>query len=448
MADLRSADMARRLVAAEGFGARQRWWRSRLRKEIRYLIVVTICALVNNVLLIALVKLGFHYFTSIWLAYIPMVLFGYCLHVSVTFETRPTLAALARYGLAMLANYPLWIGSLFVLCDLLKMPILIAAPIGTVITFFGNYVATHWAILRSVVTAFRSASTREKRPVDRDLFGRLLSAYAFQPATAFWRAIELPALIRLGIPAGCGIDIGCGDGKLTAIVLSSIGQRDLVGVDPDPEEASEAERRNIYSVVHAVDAGRIPEPDARFDFAISNSVLEHIPDLDAVLAETARVIRPNGLFVLTVPHEGFRARLRGPLLPGTTREEYEGRLDARLAHLRYPSAAEWAAMLDRHGFTTEEIEFYLDRSQVRRWETISRFTAGALSVLCGGRQHPIALQRRLGLRQIQNVRRLPRIVASSLAAILMWGLGDGPTNLTEATTGCVAIRCRRRPNLA
>jgi hypothetical protein len=40
---------------------------------------------------------------------------------------------------------------------------------------------------------------------------------ATQPATAIFRAIELPALIGHGIQQGLGIDIGCGDGKLTDI---------------------------------------------------------------------------------------------------------------------------------------------------------------------------------------------------------------------------------------
>jgi len=445
---LPSVNTSQRIASVEKarWSSQRRWAPSS--KEVRYLVVVTICAIVNNVLLIALVKAGFHYFVGIWLAYVPMVVFGYWLHVSVTFRTQATLAGFVRYGLAMLANYPLWIASLFVLTDLLRMPIAMAAPIGTVITFFGNYVATHWAILRSLKTAFWSSSDPEKGMVDQNLLVQFLSVYAFQPATAFWRAVELPALINLGIPTGRGIDIGCGDGKLTAVLLDNIGKRELVGVDPDSQEAGEAVRRNIYTAVHAVDAGSVPEADASFDFAISNSVLEHIPDLDSVLAETARLLRPNGVFLMTVPHAGFRTQLRGPLLGGITRDEYERRLDSRLAHLRYPSAAEWKAMLDRHNFTTDAIEFYLDRSQVRRWETISRFTAGALSALCGARHHPLTLQRRFGLRQLQNSRALPSLIASSLATVLICGLRAGPASLTEATTGCVAIRCRRRASFA
>jgi ubiquinone/menaquinone biosynthesis C-methylase UbiE len=328
--------------------------------------------------------------------------------------------------------------------DGLKLPIEAAAPIGTMIAFVGNYLSTHWAILRSVRTAFGKASERNKHTMDQNLLVQFLSEYAFQPATALWRAIELPALVDLGIPMGRGIDLGCGEGKLTAMLLGCIGNRDLVGIDTDPQEVEEARRRQIYAALHVCDAAQIPEPDASFDFAISNSVLEHIPELDPVLAEMARVLRPNGVFLITVPQAHFHAQLRGPLVPGVRRTDYEARLDKRLAHLRYPSSAAWQQMLDRHGFTTEAVEFYLDRSQVRRWEMISRLTAGALSALSGGRVHPIALQRRLGFRQIQNRSVLPRALASMLATVVTCGLGRSSTDLTEENTGCVAIRSRRR----
>src|SRR5882724_7368726 len=196
--------------------------------------------------------------------------------------------------------------------------------------------------------------------MDALLLHEFLSVYTFQPATAFFRAIEVPALITLGIPPGVGIDIGCGDGKLTEILISRIGWRELVGVDPDTRETGEARHRNLYRAVHTTGAEHIPEGDGSFDFAISNSVMEHIPGLDPVVAEVARVLRPDGIFCLTVPHPGFRAQLAGPVMPGVSRADYEARLDRRLAHANYLSEAEWRALLDRHGFTTEIANFYVN----------------------------------------------------------------------------------------
>jgi SAM-dependent methyltransferase len=280
--------------------------------------------------------------------------------------------------------------------------------------------------------------------LERELLVEFVAAYAFQPATALWRAIELATLIELSIVPGLGIDIGCGDGKLTEILARHISLGALVGVDPDPKETEAARSRNFYRAVHTTGADHIPEPDGRFDYAVSNSVLEHIPDLDSVLAEVARVLRPGGLFYLTVPHAGFHAQLSGPIAPWESRDRYLARLDRRLAHLRYPSEAEWRGLLDRHGFTTEIASFYLERRQLQRWETLSRFTAGVLDTMSGGRKHPIEMQRGLGLRQAQNAFSWPRPCADLLARLLDLRMPPAPGPLTEATTGCVAIRCRKR----
>src|SRR3989337_1004853 len=43
--------------------------------------------------------------------------------------------------------------------------------------------------------------------------------------------------------------------------------------------------------------------------AFSNSVLEHIPGLQAVLNETARVLRPGGLFLFCVPNHRWQSAL-------------------------------------------------------------------------------------------------------------------------------------------
>jgi SAM-dependent methyltransferase len=409
----------------------------------RYLAIAAVCAVVANISLIILAKSGINYLVAVWIVYLPTLFLAYELHARITFQVDRSFRAFIRYAVANLATYPLWIASLVILRSGLKLPIEIAAPIGTIVAFAGNYVGTHWAILRSVRSAF-SHGWRELRPMSPNLLVQFLSEYAFQPATAFWRAIEVPALIDLGVPLGRGLDLGCGEGKLTAILLGIIGSRELVGVDTDLREIEEARLRNVYVALHACGGSEIPEPDASFDFAISNSVLEHIPELDPVLAETARVLRPNGLFLLTVPQASFHAQLRGPLMPWISRNSYLANLDQRLAHLRYPSAAAWQEMLDRHGFITEETMFYLNRSEVRRWETISRLTAGVLNALSGGRLHPIVLQRRMGFRQAQNRIALPFLFASVISALITFGLRRSCAEPSEANTGCVAIRCRRR----
>lgn len=255
-----------------------------------------------------------------------------------------------------------------------------------------------------------------------NLFGTFTAAYPAQPATAFWRAIEIGALASRDIPGGLGLDLGCGDGLLTRILLDQIGPRRLVGIDLDPLETGAAKRFPFYEEVHTCSADAMPLADERFDFVISNSVLEHIPPLEGTIAEVGRVLKPGGRFYFTVPGPAFHANLAGSLLPWANREAYLDRLDKRLAHFHYLSQAEWAAMLGRHGLKLDSCLGYLDRRETRRWETLSRMTGGLFYSIFGNRARPIEIQRKLGVRKLQNKGGLPGAVARPMARAMRAGV--------------------------
>lgn len=227
-------------------------------------------------------------------------------------------------------------------------------------------------------------------------------------------------MVAHGLPSGRGLDLGCGDGLLTRIVLDEVGPREMVGIDPGAAEAARARQLGIYSAVHAIGGGSVPEADASFDWVLSNSVMEHIDDIEPVIAEVARLLRPGGQLVVTVPGPDFHAVMRGPLLPVISRKAYLERLDQRLAHRRYWGPDEWTSALAPHGMRVVEAVSYLDPAQARRWESISRITAGVLYGLAARRRQPIEIQRQLGLRKAG--RRMPRAFARSLAAVLAAGL--------------------------
>lgn len=274
--------------------------------------------------------------------------------------------------------------------------------------------------------------------IRRALLRNLLRENPFQPATSWWRALELAIVIEHGLPRGVGLDLGCGDGKLMRILLDAAGgTRALVGVDIDPLETRDALSAGVYQRVHTVPGDRLPEPDASFDFAFSNSVLEHIDELDPVIAEVARVLRPGGTFLFTVPADGFHGCLAGPLL-SRDRERYLEIIDRRCAHRRYWSEAQWRACLGRHGMEVAHAVPYLTASEVRRWETLSRFTAGVLYGLVGGRMQPIEIQRALRLRR--RSLRLPDALAGALGTAIAVGV---PHDASQRF-GCLLIEARRR----
>jgi SAM-dependent methyltransferase len=106
------------------------------------------------------------------------------------------------------------------------------------------------------------------------------------------------------------------------------------------------------------DGARMPFPDGWFASVVSTSVLEHIPHIDAVLAETARVIREGGSFVFCVPNHRFPESLLGTKLlnriglKGLARRYslFFNRI-ARHAHTEPPE--QWIERLTKAGFALE-----------------------------------------------------------------------------------------------
>jgi ubiquinone/menaquinone biosynthesis C-methylase UbiE len=255
------------------------------------------------------------------------------------------------------------------------------------------------------------------------LLVRFMRESPFQPATNLWRSIEIAYVANRGLPRGRGLDVGCGDGHLMAILLEAVGQApELVGVDIDPQEVARARQFGVYAGLHVASADLIPEPDASFDWAFSNSVLEHVEPIEGTLAEVGRLLRPGAPFILTVPSSEFHACLRGPLRG--SRDRYLAEIDRRCAHLRYWTDDEWRSALGRHGFEMETSRGYLSRSEVRRWEAISGLTAGILYRLSG--RHPIQIQRGLGMRRGQRLPRILALAAAHLITTRRGGVGSGP----------------------
>lgn len=276
--------------------------------------------------------------------------------------------------------------------------------------------------------------------IQRHLLRSLLSENPFQPATSWWRAIELAIVIRHRLPSGTGLDLGCGDGKLMRVLLdASQAGASLVGVDMDPLETRDAMASGVYQRVHTAPGNRLPESDSSFDFVFSNSVLEHIDELEPVIAEVARVLRPGGVFIFTVPGSGFHNCLAGPLLLWHDRQRYLEGIDRRCAHRRYWSEGQWRACLGRHAIELTQAVPYLTAPEIRRWETLSRFTAGVLYALAGERIQPIEIQRTLGVRR-RGVR-LPAWVAGLLAAAISSGVDAD----SSGRFGCLLVKARKRP---
>jgi 2-polyprenyl-6-hydroxyphenyl methylase/3-demethylubiquinone-9 3-methyltransferase len=147
-------------------------------------------------------------------------------------------------------------------------------------------------------------------PVDNEIYNRPGDIWwdEHEPLNAIRTAIN-PARLEyfsrvlgeLGIdPAGkTVVDIGCGGG-LFAEEFARLGAH-VIGVDPSSSSLDTARAHasaSGLSVDYRQGTGeKLPVDDASVDIACCVDVLEHVDDLDAVLAETSRVLRPNGVYL-------------------------------------------------------------------------------------------------------------------------------------------------------
>ena len=132
-----------------------------------------------------------------------------------------------------------------------------------------------------------------------------------------WRLPQFAAAAGdLVVAGGAVLDLGCGSGEL-ARHLAAAGFL-VTGCDIAPQmlhRAAAADRQHAVRWVGLEPGWRtLPFVAASLDAVIAASVLEYVPDPAAVLGECARVLRPGGVLLCTVPNVAHPVRwLEWPL---------------------------------------------------------------------------------------------------------------------------------------
>ncbi len=122
---------------------------------------------------------------------------------------------------------------------------------------------------------------------------------------AILRAVEARKYPEFGLEHPI-LDLGCGDGHFVTIAMD---EKVDVGIDPWTGPVRLARQNGGYEMVVQGSGYTLPFPENHFGGALSNSVLEHIPDLDTTLKEMARVMKPGAKFVFCVPNHNFLPNL-------------------------------------------------------------------------------------------------------------------------------------------
>jgi trans-aconitate methyltransferase len=99
----------------------------------------------------------------------------------------------------------------------------------------------------------------------------------------------------VGVAAGMSaLDVGCGPGALTTVLVDRLGAAGVVAMDPSPPFVAECSARHSGVDVRLGRAEQIPFADACVDVAMAQLVLHFVSDPTAAAREMRRVVRPGG----------------------------------------------------------------------------------------------------------------------------------------------------------
>lgn len=133
------------------------------------------------------------------------------------------------------------------------------------------------------------------------------------------------------------LDLGCGDGRLTADLQAA----ELTGADVSPVALGRARRRLPEArLVELEPDAPLPFGDGEFDLVLLAETLEHVRDVQLLLSEARRVLRPGGTLAVTTPATRPVMRAPDPLSP----------------HLRFFTRRSLARLLDELGFDVRSLE--------------------------------------------------------------------------------------------
>ncbi|HZF07932.1 MAG TPA: class I SAM-dependent methyltransferase [Thermoanaerobaculia bacterium] len=99
-------------------------------------------------------------------------------------------------------------------------------------------------------------------------------------------------------PGGKLLDCGCGDGSFTAQLAARAQVAEVHGIEAIGARIEAATGRGVIVAQTDLNA-RFPYDDEAFDIVHSNQLIEHLHSTDGFLREVRRVLKPEGLAVLS-----------------------------------------------------------------------------------------------------------------------------------------------------
>lgn len=184
-----------------------------------------------------------------------------------------------------------------------------------------------------------------------------------------WRITEASAELEFMPLTGPMLDLGCGDGTYLKILLGREDQlfprkckKEIIGIDINSREIDKARALGIYEKLYKVNSTPIPLTEESIQTVFSNSVIEHIKDKENILKEVSRVLRPNGIFLFSVPTIYMTEYLNNKS------RKFAQFVNFLLKHHWIQSLDGWRADLARYDLELLSSRYTLSSKNIALWE--------------------------------------------------------------------------------
>lgn len=157
------------------------------------------------------------------------------------------------------------------------------------------------------------------------------------------------------------LDVGCGDGKVTAEVAGSVPRGRVLGVDASPEMIAYAQKtfpaaRAANLRFKMCDARQLASLGESFDLIFSNAALHWVDDHEAILRGAAAVLRAGGRLVVSCGGKGNAHDVYLALRPEMRRERWRDFFRNMPAPYFFYSPADYKRWLPKYGFKIHEVK--------------------------------------------------------------------------------------------
>lgn len=156
------------------------------------------------------------------------------------------------------------------------------------------------------------------------------------------------------------LDVGCGDGKITADFAHHVPKGTVTGIDSSPEMTAYATQ--TYPIADfpnltftCIDARQIPFTNA-FDLIFSNSVLQWVDDHLAVLKGASAALRPGGKLVISCGGQGNAEQILGAVFEVAKRDRWRPYFTPLINPYFFRSPEEYRPWLAVAGLQVERLE--------------------------------------------------------------------------------------------